>query len=322
LDAKGQTIRTRGISQRVTWEAPPEPVAELNVKAEGSFIEVSWTSPPRGTVHIYALEKDPGIKVGLRLNQTDLAAWKNRLTPSSANSALAQAATGRVVYFAPVTVLGDWAVAGNVFRFVDIPDITGLTAQHFGKYIELQWTWPPNCNLTLVAWRRDRYPATPDDLTAQKQELPRARYNLIGGFKLEQPAAQNYYFTVFSGIVTGDTRIFGGGQAKGCRANVTGSAAALRYSISKSIWKRSWELVVKSETELLPELVLVLRRDGIQPLNANEGEIVARLPAGAPLAPLSFTLSGTGYLRLFCADQAQSKLCQIKDPDPRQLKVT
>jgi len=318
---------TSGLVRKVRPDLPPEPLIGLSLNVTSTEITLSWPPPPHGTVLIYALASAPQTTGQLLMATAELASWPAPAPISGASSASFPRLHHSVRHFVPVTVAEEWAAVGNAIRFLDVPEVSALSASNLMGYLQLQWRWPEKCDLALVSWRFDTYPVSPDDPLSKNQDLTRSQYDSFGGFRLPNPGHQTYYFAVFTGILEASGQIgYGAGLSPGCRAKIfAGRKETLNYGIKKAApWGKKYKLSLECDTSVrvLPDLALICRRDGIQPTAMDQGVEVLRLTGASPNSMHTFDATALrGYLRLFFVNPELSQGFHLSDPEPRQLKI-
>lgn len=331
-DESGQPVRTPGVVASVQPEAPPLPVMDLLLEPGDGALLLRWSPPPRGTVTVYRMNERPSFANGSKLSRGALQALGTSLKAAGASSAVDPNPPSGVAYYLPVTASGDAAVAGTARQFVAVAEVTGVTAEDFSRYLLLRWTWPADCNLALVAWRADRHATGPTDPHAQTQLLSRSDYERHGGFRLENPERQPYWFSVHAGAEAGPERLFSAGLTSDCRAVLRNEFVVdIAYDLSR--WPWPWKkatLTLRAEQPIahLPAMVVVAKAGDLQPLRPSDG-VVLREFTGISLKPQSevvveLSLSGLrtpACVRALFVNPEEHRRFRLVEPPPSRLKL-
>lgn len=330
--ADGKPVFTPGLVRSVKPELPPKPVEHLLVTFDGGVLNLNWTPPPHGKVTVYRAAREPAWKSGTQVPLSSVGGLGLPLQNKSDGQAVDSSPPAAPTYYVPVSVAGDIAVIGAARKFVSLPDVTNLSAEDFGHYLQLRWHWPEGCHAALVAWRDDASPQDASDPRASKRTISRGEYERVGGFRVENPAGKAYKFAVFAASEAGGETVYSSGVREGSRAELrTARPIALSYTLARGRLRRSrftLTLTAESEVGSLPELIVVAKRGDIQPLRADDGAVVASLggtslPADSKV-PFEFQLDNVRppvYLRAFFREPGSYRSFRIIDPPPEQLRV-
>jgi hypothetical protein len=284
-------------------------------------------------VKIYRTDKRPQWAFGEQIHARSLAGFGAPLNSIGDRQAHDPSPPSQsIIYYVAVTISGDAAVVGATQSYVATEDVSGLSARDCGHYLQLQWKWPERCASVVVAWRPDAYPQKADDRLAIKQRVWKGEYEQRGGFRIENPSARRYWFSVFAVLEVNGETIYSAGLRPGARAKLL-KKIAIEYSIERPAWYRfdkRWKLILKAAQDVraLPEIVLIANPGNLQPLSVESGKVVeifprVRLHAGN-VKELEFSLDGVArpvYLRLFFREQSADQQFELIEPSPAQLKV-
>lgn len=322
----GTALKSRGIQESCCPQEPPLPVTDLRILVREKEIEFIWTPPPRGEILIARSASAPSW-AGKELAKSALDSRIHVVSESLSGAATDTILAGKPVFYTPITVLGDQMIAGSSQRFIALPQFEQLKAEHFGSYVQLTWTWSDRCAGAFVAWRHDAFPSAPSDISATTLRISRAEYESKGGVRVDASEAESYKFAVYPHVMVSGTDFFG----SGIQAEVgAGASIALHYSITRKRFGAAviLELWASESIPELPELVLVARSGGIQPLRAEDGEPTLVLSGyEVPTSGRSrhnVPLDGIKrpvFLRLFFRDESEGKRYEIVDPKANECKV-
>ena len=331
-DARGNAVLTIGVVQSIKPEKPPKPVEHILITCDDGLINLKWTQPPDGTVNIYRASTPSDWKSGTQIPLANATRLGTRIQNTSESHAVDRNPPEGPVYYTPLTVSGDVAIIGTSRRFVSLPDVQNLVAEDFGPYLQLRWTWPKDCKAAVVAWRRDAFPEDAADPAATKNKISLGQYEREGCFRIENPAETTYKFVVFAALEMGGETVYSAGVRKGARAELGKvSPVAISYSLSRGTIRRTrFTLVLSTETDVarLPELVIVARAGGLQPLQSTDGAVVTTLTGASIRAGekvrLEFKvdeLQRPTYFRAFFREASSYQLFRLIDPPSNQLIV-
>lgn len=333
-DARGQPVLTSGIVRSIKPEQPPPAIEEFQITLEQGVLHVSWVPPQHGAVSFYRTFQKPEWRTGEQIPAAKLAGMGVPLRIELNNLAVDFAPSTQPAFYVPVTIAGDVAVIGNARRYLTTQDVSHLKARDFGKYLQLQWRWPEDCRLAVVAWRHDAYPQDPLDARATTHRISRGEYDGHGGFRISDPAKATYYFVVFAANQVDGDEVYSSGVSPGAREVLRMSLPlSISYSIARSNWlhrnRVTISLKAESDVARLPEIVVVGQRGNIQPLSREQGVLLTtlsglRLQARTPVSH-EFSLDAVPrpcYLRAFFRDDATVDRFRLADPPPQQLRIT
>lgn len=331
-DIKGYAVLSTGIVDSIKPEQPPKPVDHILVTHEDGLINLTWTPPPHGTVNIYRNVNQPNWKSGTQIPFANAAQLGTRIQTKSESQAIDSNPPDGPVYYTPLTVSGDIAIVGTSRRFVALPDVLNLTAEDFGRYLQLRWDWPKDCKSAMVAWRTDSFPEDSADPRATKHKISLGQYEREGSFRVENPTEDTYKFVVFAALEMGVETVYSAGVRKGARAELRKvSPVAVSYTFSRGIFRRKrFTLVLRVERDIarLPEMVVVAKPGGLQPLRSNDGTVVSTfsstdLRAGEKKS-FEFEvncLQRPTYFRAFFREASSYQRFRLIDPPTNQLLV-
>lgn len=334
----GEQVFTAGRLKSVRPEAPPQKLSSFNIAAEPDRLLFSWTPVTSGEVKIYRTNQEFPWPEGAQIQVGQLAEFGLPLDGVFDRNGNRQAQDlslprQTLVYYTAVTVSGDAAVVGARQSFIATEDVSELRADDRGHYLQLLWRWPDGCQSAVVAWRTDVHPQDANDELAVKRRIARGEYERQGGFRVEKPLSQPYYFAVFALVEINGATVHSSALRSDARAALRlTSQVGIHYSIESASWyqRSRKKLVLKTEQDVpnLPEIVLVARPQELQPRRIEDGQTLVtfsglNLDAQTETA-LEFSLEGVArpvYLRLFFRDPAAYQRFQLLDPPPAQAKV-
>lgn len=280
-DLSGKVLATAGKFASATPVSPPQPVHRFDITSDAGNLNFQWTPPPFGTVSIYRLTEKPTWRCGTQIPLANLTKFGMPLRNVRAGLAVDSFPTAGQVYYTPFTIAGDAVVVGEAKPFISAEEITGLRVEDFESYLQLRWKWSPHFHSVVVAWRHDDYPNDAQDAKAIKQIVTKGEYDANGGFKIKNPKKMPYKFVVYTVNELDGQPVYSVGLNQDCRAEArVKQAVKISYSLkTKGWWRKSFVLSLDSEQPIsaLPELVVVAKPGETQPLDSEDGKIVARL---------------------------------------------
>ncbi|WP_444962816.1 hypothetical protein [Nocardiopsis sp. M1B1] len=219
-----------------------------------------------------------------------------------------------------VTVAGDQAVVGVSVRVTAAPPVEGLRAERFDTSVRLGWTWPEDACAAIISWRPEERGT--ETWTGGQLRCTRRQYSSDGGFEtLMGPES-----------VRVDVRAvvpFEGGEAVSSAASVTvPGRAVLDYRVESAGLLRRDRVVhlVAEEDCTMPEVVVVYADGPVQPHAADQGTVLAILPAQHLSAGEWVSVrvrpprgTGQGWLMCFPADD-DGRGVRLRQPPVRELR--
>jgi hypothetical protein len=329
----GKAVLSRGIVESIKPEQPPKMVDHILITHDDGLINLTWTPPPHGTVNVYRNSNQPNWKSGTQIPLANVVQLGTRVQSKSESQAIDSNPPDGPVYYTPLTVSGDVAIVGTPRRFVALPDVLNLVAEDFGRYLQLRWDWPKDCKSAMVAWRTDVFPEDSTDPRATKYKISLGQYEREGSFRVENPTEDTYKFVVFAALeIDGGETVYSAGVRNGARAELRKvSPVAVSYTFSRGMFRRrrfTIELSAERDIARLPELVVVAKPGGLQPLRTNDGAIVSTfrstgLRAGEKIS-FEFEVNGLQrptYFRAFFSEASSYQCFRLIDPPTNQLLV-
>src|SRR5262245_4405938 len=197
----GQEIASVGLRCAVTPSAPPQPVADFHVQAEGSRVVCTWSPMAVGqVVTVVRCKTPPVLRPGDPLNVAGLARVGRQLRQWSPHRIEDPAPTPQEPYYAAFTVAGPRAVAGPVRCCIVVEDVTQLRATLIRDGVKLSWEWPANCHAVVIARRRGTWPETLHDAQATlfSWALIQYRQHQEGFRDTLEPDTGEYFYIVYA----------------------------------------------------------------------------------------------------------------------------
>jgi hypothetical protein len=219
-----------------------------------------------------------------------------------------------------VTVAGDQAVVGVSVRVTAAPPVEGLRAERFDTSVRLGWTWPEDACAAIISWRPEERGT--ETWTGGELRCTRRQYASDGGFEtLMGPES-----------VRVDVRAvvpFEGGEAVSSAASVTvPGRAVLDYRVESAGLLRRDRVVhlVAEEDCTMPEVVVVYADGPVQPHSADQGTVLAVLPAQYLSAGEWVSVrvrpprgTGQGWLMCFPAED-DGRGVRLRQPPVKELR--
>ncbi|NKZ01657.1 hypothetical protein [Nocardiopsis alborubida] len=318
--------------------APGNPGTPATPGVSGAHGAETTGAPPwhRGTAAATGVQSAPGAAaIGAapwNRGATTTAVSGNRMTAAEEQGAhqaqAAQEERERVAFtldsgtnhILAVTVAGDQAVVGVSVRVTAAPPVEGLRAERFDTSVRLGWTWPEDACAAIISWRPEERGT--ETWTGGELRCTRRQYSSDGGFEtLMGPES-----------VRVDVRAvvpFEGGEAVSSAASVTvPGRAVLDYRVESAGLLRRDRVVhlVAEEDCTMPEVVVVYADGPVQPYTADQGTVLAVLPAQYLSAGEWVSVrvrpprgTGQGWLMCFPADDDGTGV-RLRQPPVRELR--
>lgn len=320
-----QTVRTGGLTVFGQPAPPPQGIDELTVRPVPGGVMVECEPPPVGSITMLRCDSEPHVEPGSVVERARLADL-GRLLSVDGHCARDDPPSG-ISWYLPITVAGATAVAGRARRHVALPDIANVKAVEHGGEVRVTWEWPDGVRVAKVLWRRARQPAGSGDAEADSAWVRLGEYRDHGGFTIDAPDPTPLFVAVVPAIRVDGILLAGTTIARAARAAIRPTAKIkLRYEVRRSgLRKKRLEVQVHAPLGADPPgLVLVARSGDLLPRHASDGEVVARLGGGQPLAS-TIELGGRSRplaIRLFLGSTGAAAGYQLFDPTADDLLIS
>ncbi|MBB4915972.1 hypothetical protein [Streptosporangium saharense] len=304
---EGEAV-TPGVRRAVTPRGRPETVRAFDLDPDpaepGAFL-VRCAPPATGALEIVALPGEPPWPVGTTVPVADVRAAGRTVPSSPHRDGLTVRPEGVSAVLLAVTVSGDLATVGGHREHVNLPPVTGLTAERRGEEVHVGFVWPPEVSEAVVRWN------------GRERILSSALYHGRGGVRLTVPETEDLTVEVAPALFLGGGHVFG--QASAVRLP---ARTPVRYDLARQgpPWRRHLLLTLTCARPVrLARLSLVLRRGRLQPMSAGDGVVLAEwndLAVPATLEIPAPGVAGPYWLRCFADPEAE-----LVDPPVRRLRV-
>ncbi|GGU59190.1 hypothetical protein [Lentzea flava] len=287
----------RRMSPPVVVSARPDakPVAVTDLVHEvrhehgKAVLVVAWRPPPSGVVELRTSQSAPPWPVGSLVSRAEAQAFgqpAGGIAAPGDDGRVRQALSvrsGRLTVTA-VTVSGDHAAIGETVTQSLVAPVTGVKAERFGDLVRVRWVWPDGATAVRVRW----WPSEEDDTPLHVEELDiSARVHTdSGGAEISAgPGAT----TVALQTVMRDRNT--DSVSATVLTRISGRPANVGYTVRLAglPGRRRLDLTLTSDRACrVPAIVVVHRTDGVIPLRADRGRVIATLPprnltAGVPV---------------------------------------
>ncbi|AMV39082.1 fibronectin type III domain-containing protein [Planctomyces sp. SH-PL62] len=284
----------------LTATGPPR----LSVEATGRVL-IEWTEPARGKIRLrrtpVPLPNRPGEKVSEAEIEAIPGDWIGAMGPGRAEDFTPPSSPAP--YYTPLISWNGVLVMGRGVRLSRLADPTWLRAIRLDPSagepgvarIQLRWTWPGEARSVRVVARRGDRPTGPDDAEALRFSVTRDAYELAGawilqaptmtgGDKLEIPLTNHWHIRVYAQDEGDAGTVFSPGTEPTAETVAPGPhpEVTVAYRLKRPWFPgRPWTLAVRTEPAGadVPPLVVVANSRAV-PVSVEDGEVVARLPAG------------------------------------------
>jgi hypothetical protein len=359
--AAGQRFSSPGAWVSAIPRSPVPPLAAPRLTlTPGGSVRLDWSEPSRGSVRILRSIKPLPHAVGAQLTADQAkeleGEWLATAGPDHAVDA--DAPSAGYCYYTPLLALGGALTVGHSTALSRLPDPTDLRATRLGgasddrstgARIQLRWRWPREATATRIVARQGSPPLGPADPAAIVSSVTRDEYDRAGSWVINLPRAsllESSEIELQPGSADSaelppnrwHVRVYSVALADGAGASVVSAGleptatvavpgphpeVTISYLFKKSwLLGRRWSIELRTEPpgSVIPPMVLVANARAI-PLSADDGEIIARLPATKDGASLPIPLASTGSpggVRAFpdpAADPGSSPPVRIRHPE-------
>lgn len=208
-DDTDRAVYSSGVAVSGVPTAPPDPVSYLlpQLKEDGSF-SIEWDQPENGDVQFYYSVGEPDVKEEDILAETELSGKGIRLDVASEEPGKGTFTLpdDDVYHIFAVTVMNGQAVIGAQSVVTKRKAVTIDKIQPSGASAFVMFEWPKDCTRVLLAWRSDRFPASPDDRKATRMSVNKQTYEMNHGIMVMGVDFEaTYYFSLFAQLGSGDS---------------------------------------------------------------------------------------------------------------------
>lgn len=302
------------------------PVESLEVRTTGDGVRLCWPMLRRGTPVALRFSQAPPWPLG-RVIKADERGDGEVIPLMNEREALDATPLQKKAFYVVLAVSGPNATVGKAVRFLALPDLTALTTENFTEYVQIRWRWPPACRVARIGWRKGEPPATSDDPEARFSEMGKGEYNAKGSLRVPLPGTGIWYFRGFAWH--DESRSYSAGISGGANARVQFQKALVQYSLTRGLVRRRMTVTIHSDHDIiLPSLVIVAAPGDLQPLRAEQGQEITRLPKIPLRRGQAFsqeielnTVRRPAYLRAFFADIDAYDDVDLRHPEPRQARI-
>lgn len=319
-------VRSRGIRLSATPDVLPSPLTQFDLRVEKDGVHAVWPPVPRGSVSVLRFTAAPRWKSGDVIGVSELASVP-ALTPVSDREAVDRLPLAGILFYLPVTIVRSTAVVGAERKFVNLADVSQLTADDFGEYVQIRWTWPEECGVVRVAWGANGPPSS-SATGPHCVEISRGEYLRQGALRVPAPGAGSWHFRAFA---RGPDDTFSSGSRPGANAFVRLRRGSVRYYVTRRLFARSRITITleSGDAVTVPEIVVVAAPGDRQPQTASEGQEIGRISSAKllPQAPCSyeFEIGRTRkpfFLRAFFSNTRAYDDLDLYDPPPSEARIT
>jgi hypothetical protein len=317
-DAGGVMVRTTGASVPAKVVPRPRPISELWADTASGRTTIRWARPPAGEVRIYAAD----APLAAQDADVDIVALarRGRYVGSGQRRTIDENARGLTTYTA-VTVDGGHAVAGPSIVHLPVAPPGNASVTDTGTEFVLTFVLPRGVTQAVVAGRRDKAPAGPEDPAAQTWTTTNTKLEIDGGLHVPAPAdGRAWYFSIHSVLRDGSmTRSAPTGVQLKARDATPVTAT---YTVRRAGRLKRTVVVEVQASDQLPDLVL-RAKPGAVPLGPQDGSEAGRLHGGGRAARLEVPAADlpAGF-RLFAAAELPGRPFVLTDPPDTAMMIS
>ncbi len=332
LDTAGKEALSPTVSTSGTPVCPPPALqpADWSATVVNKEVNIKWQLKSSHQVRWYMSDKDLG-SVGALLSLNDAffsAAQAITNVDQAGKIASCSGQFSGQKYITPVVVQGRHGLVCKSRTVVSLPGVTNLQVQRSQGKIILTWNWPERCENVVVTYGNKSYPTAADDASAAGRLLcTKHQYDLEKALVMNNVGDNIYYFSVFAALKTASGTVYSAVQ------NALSAGASSRVKLSYELvskkamvffGKKTWQLVITSSGNHIPELEIRSKRDTL-PLNRNDGVSVLRTQATAQKTlaidlPEEYVERGNCF-KLFPANPGEAQLISMNHLPAQQLMI-
>ena len=339
----GRLIPSRGEFVACMPSPPIHTVLEPVVTRERDGVRIAWTPPDRGQVQVFRSVVKVPFPAGSVIERPTLAGLAGTWIPRTATDHVVDPSppSRQPAFYTPMIAWAGRLTVGRTASLMSLPDCTKLRASRVarGRQIAVMWQWPDGASATVLAMRAGSPPNGPNDPLARVSRVARSDDNAEGShvFDLPPGVPGPWHLAAFAVHEVDGAEAIAPATHPSARAKFTGysSEVEFRYDLRAPGWIGRivplfgwWTVRFRAEppgAEIPPTVVVAHARS--IPWSAEDGEIVARLPATQDGARLHFRPTkrlGSHRLRVFVdprADLAGGPPVLVRHPDVEPARI-
>ena len=176
----------------------------------------------------------------------------------------------------PVTIVGDFAIAGNKCVIKKVPEVSDLRAKLVQNQCLLEWVWPEEIEEAIVVYSETGFPTQPSPEDEQLIVCTKSQYDANHGPVLDIGVNQDLYVSVFAREEFEGAFYYSKG---GNLFQTTKTPPKMTYKVDVSrLFSKKVKLTLKMDEHQIsiPEL-LIVKKNGSQPLNAKDGQVIFKI---------------------------------------------
>jgi hypothetical protein len=272
----GQPLFSDGVKVAATPVELPAPVLDLTAERKDRAVFLSWTAPTEKAVNVQIrrIQTVPDVTPGQLFSVQQLSRFGVPVPNTSLTTAQLTLTTQGQVFFVPLSIVGETAVAGKPASVTTIDEVSDFTAQKNGKNIILTWSWPVGATEVVLAVHHRSFPKRPAADDAHTIRITKAEYDRDNFWELRSAVKEKHYFTIFVHDPKAD--IYSTGVSL---LETMGQESAVRYAVKvrKSFFFRKikavWIELQGHAVEELEDIAVVLKNK-FPPLSKNDGTVL------------------------------------------------
>ncbi len=286
----GRATASRGVFVTAQPHTPIHPIdAPAVIPEPDGRLSIRWIEPSRGLVKVVRTMRPFPHPPGTPLTPAETAAiegtWIEVIAPDRGVDT--PPATG-ICHYTPLTTWGGSSTVGHSVVYSCVTDPSDLRASRAGHgQVQLRWRWSPHGTQSLVVARSGAPPTGPDDPAAFLETVHESDYSRLGRYTLTLPAGDPgpWHIAVYALVTVDGQPVTSPGQEPSARTLVSGPIpeVTVSYTFRRGrLRSRTWSLTFRTEPpgSAIPPTVVVTHPRTV-PLSADDGTVVAELPASA-----------------------------------------
>mgnify|MGYP000894281037 CR=1 FL=1 len=336
--AGGKARASRGVLVSATPHPRIEGVGAIELgMAAGGAVRLNWTRPARGQVKIIRSPRPLPHPLNTEISAAEAANLSGQWLEVAGPDQVIDPDPPRagLCHYTPMTVWNGSMVVGKSVAYSCLPDPTDLRALRIGPTgkAHLRWRWTPHAPTTLVVLKSGSYAHGPDDPEAHVITVEEREYGRDGSFSLTLPAGPGpWHVSIHSVAMVEGERVVSSGLDPTSRTIIAGPNPdrTLTYVLKKPLFPgRPWTITLFMDPpdQPVPATALVAQARTV-PLSLDDGEIVARFPAGPGGRTLPIPANGVDLgkhrVRLFedpLATPEGTPPTRIRHPESESTRV-
>jgi len=259
-------------------QKPAKPLSNFTASYSGDIFQAKWDAAEWDVIMFYS-EQNPDYAEGVIYDLDTLRQDYKQIDFSLKSMAEAEFNISFIgeCYILPGQINASNVILNAPAYISSVPAVKDITfdLNASGTEMYVNFTWPKKIEKSLLVYRMDNYPLSPDDPLAHKIECSKKQYENNEGVLINNPPVGTYHAVVYTYFETEDHRIYSS-PVKTIINNEPQRDVYYSFSYKKALFgkKRTLSVSVKSKGAFMfPQFCIVSKFKSVA-LKRGDGDIV------------------------------------------------